>query len=101
MATASPQEDHERHQPITKRLDSLIRRGQRTGEFHRDTPPAWLVAAIISLGHTAGQQVQEGLMGIRDAGTAFRQSARRICTRAVDPSGPAHTGKAAADGSGD
>ncbi|MBF9131980.1 helix-turn-helix transcriptional regulator [Plantactinospora sp. S1510] len=81
VASANPQEDHERHLPITERLDSLIRRGQRSGEFHRDTPPTWLVAAIISLGHTAGQQVQAGLMSIRDAGTAFRESARRVCTR--------------------
>jgi AcrR family transcriptional regulator len=101
MATANPQEEHERHQPITKRLDSLIRRGQRSGEFHRDTPPAWLVAAIISLGHTAGQQVQAGLMSIGDAGTAFRRSARRICTSDIDPPGPQYTGEAVADGSDD
>ncbi|RKR86825.1 TetR family transcriptional regulator [Micromonospora pisi] len=101
MASANPQEDHERHLPITDRLDSLVRRGQRSGEFHRDTPAAWLVAAIISLGHTAGQQVQAGLMSIRDAGTAFRESARRICTRDIDPYGPADAGRAVADGSDD
>ncbi|MBM7494440.1 AcrR family transcriptional regulator [Micromonospora luteifusca] len=98
MASANPQEEHERHLPITQRLDSLIRRGQRSGEFHRDTPADWLVAAILSLGHTAGQQVQADLMSIGDAGTAFRESARRLCARDIDPSGPADTGKAAAEG---
>ncbi|MET8354669.1 helix-turn-helix domain-containing protein [Micromonospora sp. NPDC005206] len=101
MASANPQEEHERHLPITERLDSLIRRGQRSGEFHRDPPAAWLVAAIISLGHTAAQQVQAGLMSIRDAGTAFRECVRRICTRDIDPSAPADTSKAVADGSDD
>lgn len=100
MSAANPQEEHERHLPITERLDSLIRRGQRSGEFDRDTTAAWLVAAIISLGHTAGQQVQAGRLSIRDAGTAFRESVRRICVREIEgPSGPADMGKADGDGS--
>ncbi|MBX7266372.1 hypothetical protein KIF24_10280 [Micromonospora sp. Llam7] len=99
MSAATPRKEHERHLPITERLDSLIRRGQRTGEFDRDTTAAWLVAAIISLGHTAGQQVQAGRMNIRDAGTAFRESVRRTCVRDIgSPSGPADIGKA--DGNG-
>jgi len=84
VSAASPQEEHERHLPIIERLDSLIRRGQRSGEFDREMPAPWLVAAVISLGHTASQEVQAGRMSIPDAGTAFRESVRRICARERD-----------------
>jgi AcrR family transcriptional regulator len=78
---ADPREEYERHLPIAGRLDALIRRGQRSGEFDRDVSAGWLVAAVMSLGHAAGQQVQEGRMGIPAAGTAYRESVRRICVR--------------------
>ena len=79
LSAGNPQEEHERHLPITKRLDRLVRRGQRSGELDRDSSPTWLVAAIVSLGHAAGQEVQAGRMNMRDAGIAFRESVRRIC----------------------
>jgi AcrR family transcriptional regulator len=79
MSAASSLEEHDRHLPITERLDSLIRRGQRLGEFDGHATPTWLVAAIVSLGHAAGHQVQEGQMNIDDAGRAFRESVLRIC----------------------
>ena len=43
-----------------ERLDHLVARGQAEGSFRSDLPTAWLVTAIVSLVHTAGQEVNDG-----------------------------------------
>jgi AcrR family transcriptional regulator len=78
-ASATPEQDRERHQPIIDRLERLIRRGQRSGEIDRRQRADWLVTAVISLGHAAGQEVAAGRMSPPDAEDAFRQSILRIC----------------------
>lgn len=71
-------DDYERHLPIMDSLLRIIRRGQRSGEFDKKASPAWFVAAIIALGHAAGQEVAAGRMSYEAAGRAFRQSALRV-----------------------
>jgi hypothetical protein len=44
-------------------------------------PVEWLVAAIIGLGHAAGQEVAAGRMPADVAGPAFRESVLRLCRR--------------------
>ncbi len=79
-----PEQDLERHEPITGRLLRLIRRGQRTGEFDRRLPAGWLMAATIALGHAAGQEVAAGRMTKRQAGDAFTTAVMRVY--GVEPS---------------
>ena len=71
-------DEHERHLPITERLAEIVRRGRETGEFAAGRPAGWLVAATISLGHTAGQEVAAGRMTPEQAGAAYRESVLRI-----------------------
>jgi len=69
----------EQHEPVTGGLVRVIERGRRRREFDRSMPTAWYVAAIIGLGHTAGQEVAAGRMAQARAGAAFRESVLRIC----------------------
>jgi AcrR family transcriptional regulator len=78
MPATPPEQDLQRHEPVTGRLLALIRRGQRTGEFDRRLSPGWLMAATIALGHAAGQEVAAGRMTIRQAGAAFTTAAIRV-----------------------
>lgn len=80
----TPQQDHDRHTPVTQRLTRLIRRGQQVGEFDPRLAPLWLVAAIIALGHAAGAEVAAGRMSSRRAAAALRTSVLRVLG-ATDP----------------
>ncbi|HWE89783.1 MAG TPA: TetR/AcrR family transcriptional regulator [Pseudonocardiaceae bacterium] len=73
-----PQADRDRHEPVVARLHRLIRRGQDSGEFDPQLPPAWLLAATIALGHTAGEQVANRTMSADDAITTLKRSVLRL-----------------------
>jgi AcrR family transcriptional regulator len=77
----APESDNElkRHEPVMDGLFRLIERGRRRREFDRAMPTAWYLAAIIGLGHAAGQEVIAGRMTPSKAGDAFRESVLRIC----------------------
>ena len=77
--------DVESHEPITGGLARVIKRGRRLREFDRSMPTGWYLAAVIALGHTAGQEVAAGRMTVARAGVAFRESALRVL-RAPSPS---------------
>ncbi|MGW0183156.1 TetR/AcrR family transcriptional regulator [Nocardia sp. NPDC003345] len=81
--------DSERHAPVRDHLVRLIGRGQRTGEFDATADPDWLAAAVIGLGHAAGEQVESGRMSLRDAGGALRDSALRLLGATGEPDEPA------------
>ncbi len=72
-------DEQERHEPVTDGLRRLIERGSRRREFDRAMPTTWYIAAIIGLGHAAGQEVIAGRMTPAKAGAAFRESALRVC----------------------
>jgi AcrR family transcriptional regulator len=72
-------DEQERHEPITGDLLRLIERGRRRREFDRTMPNTWYLAAIIGLGHAAGQEVIAGRMTPVKAGAAFRDSVLRVC----------------------
>lgn len=74
----SAEEEHELHRPILDRLEQLVRRGQRTGEFDPDLPAAWLLAAFLSLGHAAAEEVRAGRMEAEEAGEALRVTVQRV-----------------------
>jgi AcrR family transcriptional regulator len=76
---ASEGDERERHQPVIGGLLRLIERGRRRREFDRAMPATWYLAAIIGLGHAAGQEVTAGRMAPAKAGAAFRDSVLRVC----------------------
>jgi AcrR family transcriptional regulator len=86
VATIAAQDEYESHRPVTAPLADLIRRGQHDGEFDASFPTTWLVATIISLGHTAAQEVNAGRMNAQEAGAAFRDSVLRVCAGTAPPS---------------
>jgi AcrR family transcriptional regulator len=70
---------NDRHQPVTSRLERLIRRGQGTGDFDPTLPATWLAAAVLGLGKTAAEQVAAGRVTAPKAGVLLRDSALRLC----------------------
>ncbi|APU16488.1 transcriptional regulator, TetR family [Actinoalloteichus sp. GBA129-24] len=70
--------DRRRHAPVTDRLIRVIRRGQRAGEFDQRLPADWSAAAIISLGHTAGSEVDAGRLDADEASALLRTSLLRL-----------------------
>jgi hypothetical protein len=67
-----------RHEPVTERLERVIRRGQEAGEFDRDQPVSWLSAATIALGHAAGESVGAGHLTEDQATALLRSSLLRV-----------------------
>ena len=77
-APMSAEAEYELHRPILDRLEQLVRRGQRTGEFDPDLPPSWLLAAFLSLAHAAAGEVRAGRMDAEEAGEALRITVQRV-----------------------
>jgi AcrR family transcriptional regulator len=48
------------HDPILRRVQSLIERGQRAGTFRRDLPKQWLITTTFSLMHAAAEDAAAG-----------------------------------------
>jgi AcrR family transcriptional regulator len=69
---------HELHAPIIERLMRLIRRGQRTRDFDRRLPPAWLATAFLALMHGAADEVAAGRTDADEAGRALARSIPRL-----------------------
>lgn len=89
IVEAAPAADEgARHEPVTAQLTEVIRRGRRTGVFDRTAPESWAIAAVIALGHAAGQEAAAGRMSRSEAGAAFRDGVLRLVLRAAAPSGP-------------
>ena len=48
------------HDPILRRVESLIGRGQRAGAFRSDLPEQWLITTAFSLMHAAAEDAAAG-----------------------------------------
>ncbi|MDH6462264.1 AcrR family transcriptional regulator [Micromonospora sp. A200] len=94
LSTVPEADAAELHVPVFERLERLIRRGQRAGEFDPGVTPAWLIAATVALGHTAGNEVAAGRMSAADAEAALRASVLRVY--GATPTRPTHGGEPAA-----
>jgi AcrR family transcriptional regulator len=77
-AATTSRDDHAQHQPVTAELVALVHRGHQSGVFDARLSETWIVAAVIALGHAAGQQVIAGRMSRPEAGAAFRDSVLRL-----------------------
>jgi AcrR family transcriptional regulator len=67
------------HDLVPPRLERLIRRGQRTGDFDPSLNAAWLVAAVIGLQHAAAAEVTAGRLTARKAAALCLESTLRLC----------------------
>ncbi|NUO59588.1 MAG: hypothetical protein HOV78_23240 [Hamadaea sp.] len=76
--TVPAEHDRRRHHDVHQRLTRLIQRGQASGEIDPQAPASWLVAAVIALGHTAGEQVAAGRLNIRQAAQALKTATLRL-----------------------
>ncbi|MGW0392693.1 TetR/AcrR family transcriptional regulator [Streptomyces sp. NPDC003042] len=79
--------DQARHEPVATRLTRLIEQGQASGEFDPVPPATWLVAAIIALGHAAGDEVGAHRMSVEEAAACLRSAT--LALLAVGPRNPA------------
>jgi AcrR family transcriptional regulator len=79
IRTSTDDDERTRHEPVVGGLPHLIERGRRRREFDSALPTTWYLAAIIGLGHAAGQEVTAGRMTPAEAGAAFRESVLRVC----------------------
>src|SRR5262245_46203438 len=82
MLASTDDDEMRRHEPVIGGLLKLLERGRRRREFDRTKPITWYIAAIIGLGHAAGQEVLAGRMTPAEAGLAFRESVLRVCRAA-------------------
>ena len=55
------------HDPILRRVQALIGRGQRAGAFRTDLPREWLVTTAFSLMHAAAEDAAAGRASAADA----------------------------------
>ncbi|MEV4576233.1 TetR/AcrR family transcriptional regulator [Nonomuraea jabiensis] len=72
LATERIREHHER--PL-RRVERLIVRGQRAGEFRTDLPPGWLVTTFFSIIHSAAQE--------REAGRIAPEEVEQVLTKTM------------------
>jgi AcrR family transcriptional regulator len=75
---ADAAEAHAFHAPILDRVERLVRRGRRAGDFDREPPVAWSVAAFRGLMHTAAEEVAAGRMASDAAGRALERTVPRV-----------------------
>jgi AcrR family transcriptional regulator len=79
ILSSTDHDERGRHEPVIGGLLQLIERGRRRREFDCAMPTTWYIAAIIGLGHAAGQEVTAGRMTPAEAGAAFRDAVLRVC----------------------
>jgi AcrR family transcriptional regulator len=77
LARNPPGSDH--HPAGIARLEQIIRRGQRAGDFDRALPAAWLAVAIVGLVHTAAEQIAAGRLTTSKAAALALDSTLRLC----------------------
>jgi AcrR family transcriptional regulator len=69
---------HDFHSPILERIERLVRRGQRTGDFDRSLPTAWVTAAFLGLMHATAEEVAAQRITSADAGRAVARTVPRL-----------------------
>ena len=77
--TRNPPGSNDSHHAGIARLEQIIRRGQRTGDFDSTLPATWLTAAIHGLARAAAEQVAAGRLTTSKAATMLLDSTLRLC----------------------
>lgn len=74
----SPQWLRARHDPILKRIEALITRGQDEGAFRTDLPISWMLTALYSLVHAAADEITTGNLTTEQAPEILVASLRSL-----------------------
>jgi AcrR family transcriptional regulator len=69
---------HDFHAPILDRVERLVRRGRRAGEFDRELPVAWVVAGFLGLMHASADEVAAGRVNAAAAGRSLERAVPRL-----------------------
>jgi AcrR family transcriptional regulator len=78
LPQVSHQDDIDRHAPVLERMETLIARGQQSGELQADLSPAWLLTAALALGRAAENEVKQGRMSIAEATQTVHSTLLRL-----------------------
>jgi|SRR5215218_9364880 len=73
----SAEEVHGFHSPILDRVERLVRRGQRAGDFDRRLAPGWIATSFLALMHAAAEEVAAGRLSEAAAGQALERTVPR------------------------
>jgi AcrR family transcriptional regulator len=77
LARNPPGSDY--HPAGIARLEQIIRRGQRAGDFDRALPVAWLAVGIVGLFRAAAEEAAAGRLTPSMAAAMLLDSALRLC----------------------
>jgi AcrR family transcriptional regulator len=77
--TRNPPGSNDPHHAGTARLEQIIRRGQRAGDFDRTLPATWLTAAILGLFRAAAEEVAASHLTTSRAAAMLLESTLRLC----------------------
>jgi TetR/AcrR family transcriptional repressor of mexCD-oprJ operon len=72
------------HDPILRRVQALIGRGQRAGTFRTDLPEHWLTTTVFSLMHAAAADAAAGRIKPGDAAGLITATLQAAFTPPVD-----------------
>ncbi|MFG1809714.1 TetR/AcrR family transcriptional regulator [Streptomyces sp. NPDC049040] len=86
-AAGIPRPENDPHDVVPPRLERLIRRGQRAGDFDASVPAGWLTAAVFGLQHTAAAQIGNGSLTAQEAEDLCLEGTLRLCGAVVRPAG--------------
>jgi TetR/AcrR family transcriptional repressor of mexCD-oprJ operon len=78
IGDVSPQWLRARHDPILRRIEELITRGQDDGAFRTDLPLSWLITALYSLVHAASDEISAGRLTAEAAPDVLSASLRSL-----------------------
>jgi TetR/AcrR family transcriptional repressor of mexCD-oprJ operon len=78
IGDVSPQWLRDRHDPILKRIEDLITRGQDDGAFRTDLPVSWMLTALYSLVHAAADEITAGRLTTEQAPDILVASLRSL-----------------------
>ncbi|GAA2121667.1 TetR/AcrR family transcriptional regulator [Glycomyces algeriensis] len=78
IGDVSPQWLRARHDPILKRIEDLITRGQDDGAFRTDLPLSWMLTALYSLVHAAADEITAGRLTTEQAPEILVASLRSL-----------------------
>lgn len=81
VGDVSPQWLRQRHDPILRRVEALITRGQDEGAFRTDLPLSWLVTSLYSLVHAASDEISAGRLTTEQAPEILSASLRSLYRR--------------------
>jgi AcrR family transcriptional regulator len=80
LTSAFPGRDemHQFHSPVIERIEGLVRRGQRSGEFDATLPAEWGAICFLALMHAAAEQVAAGRMDGAQAESVLQRAVPRV-----------------------